>query len=156
MMHLIGYGNPGRCDDGLGQAFATRIAARNLPAIKVSADYQLSVDHALLIAKAHRVVFVDALMYADTPYEFAPVQPAPGDDLSSHCLSPAAVLALAATLFDAAPEAFVLGIAGAEFGEVKEGLSPIAEDNLRQAEAFFLDWLRRRERAADASGFAHA
>ncbi|NNF23466.1 MAG: hydrogenase maturation protease [Rhodobacteraceae bacterium] len=156
MMHLIGYGNPGRCDDGLGQAFAMRIAARNLPGIEVTADYQLSVDHALLIAEAQQVVFVDALMHADAPFGFAGVQPAPSHDLSSHSLSPAAVLALAATLFDAAPQAFVLGIGGGEFGEVKEGLSPVAEDNLCRAEAFFLDWLRSPKRQADASGYAHA
>ena len=32
-MQLIGYGNPGRCDDGLGPAFAARVAAQNLPGI---------------------------------------------------------------------------------------------------------------------------
>ena len=65
-------------------------------------------------------------------------------DLTSHSLSPAAVLALAVTLYDARPEAYVLGIAGVEFGEVKEGLSPLAEANLGLAEAFFLDWLGKQ------------
>ena len=47
---LIGYGNPGRGDDGLGPAFARRIAARGLPGVTVEIDYQLTVDHALMIA----------------------------------------------------------------------------------------------------------
>ena len=155
-MHLIGYGNPGRCDDGLGQAFATRIAARNLPGIEVSTDYQLSVDHALMIAEAEQVVFVDALMHTDAPFSFSSVQPAASHDLSSHSLSPAAVLALAATLFDARPRAQVLGISGQDFGEVREGLSVLAEDNLRLAEAFFLEWLRNPQVQENMSGYAHA
>ena len=155
-MHLIGYGNPGRCDDGLGQAFAARIAAQNLPRLKVSTDYQLSVDHALRITEAQQVVFVDALMHADAPFLFSNVQPAPSHDLSSHSLSPAAVLALAATLFDAAPHAYVLGIAGRDFGEVREGLSVLAEENLELAEAFFLEWLRNPQVQENVSGYAHA
>lgn len=141
-MHLIGYGNPGRCDDGLGQAFAARIAARNLPGIEVSTDYQLTVDHALKITEAQQVVFADALIGAATPFRFGAVQPAASHDLSSHSLTPDAVLALAMTLFDARPEAYVLGIAGRDFGEVREGLSPPAEEHLGLAEAFFLEWLR--------------
>ena len=76
-MYLIGYGNPGRCDDGLGPAFAARIAARDLPGVTVSTDYQLTVDHALEIAQADRVVFADALMRSDAPFRFGPVSPAP-------------------------------------------------------------------------------
>ena len=155
-MQLIGYGNPGRCDDGLGPAFAARIAARRLPGLDVSTDYQLTVDHALQIAGAKRVVFADALMNTDAPFTFASLAPAPSHDLSSHSLSPASVLALAATLFGARPEAYVLGIAGKEFGEVREGLSAVAEDNLRQAEAFFVDWLESPGPSAPVPGYSHA
>ncbi len=151
-MRLIGYGNPGRCDDGLGPAFAARIAARGLPELDVSTDYQLTVDHALKIATADRVVFVDALMRADAPYLFAAVQPLASHDVASHSLSPSSVLALAATLFDATPEAFVLGITGEDFGEVREGLSPLAMKNLDLAEAFFLDWLNSNKMASDTPG----
>ena len=155
-MHLIGYGNPGRGDDGLGPAFATRMAERGLSGVTVSTDYQLTVDHALRIAEAGRVVFVDALMRSDAPFRFAAVRPAPTHDLSSHSLSPAAVLALAATLYDAHPEAYVLGISGVEFGEVKEGLSAKAERNLTLAEGAFLQWLENSDCAKDIWGYAHA
>ena len=151
-MHLIGYGNPGRGDDGLGPSFAARIAARDQPGIVVSVDYQLTVDHALMIADAKRVVFVDAMIGAELPFRFDIVAPATNDGMSSHNLSPASVVALADTLYSATPEAYVLGIAGVEFGSVKEGLSPEAEDNLRCAEAFFLEWLQRPERSFDMPG----
>ncbi len=146
-MHLIGYGNPGRGDDGLGPSFAARIAARDLPGLVVSTDYQLTVDHALTIAGAESVVFVDALMTAEMPFRFNAIVPATPDGMSSHSLSPESVLALAATLYEPAQEAYVLGIGGVEFGEVKEGLSPEAEENLRRAEVFFVDWFESRKKA---------
>ncbi len=149
MIRLIGYGNPGRGDDGLGPAFAGRMG--DVPGVVVSTDYQLTVDHALWIAEAERVVFVDALIRSEQPFEFAPVVPSDRHDVTSHSLSPAAVLALSGTLFGATPEAFVLGITGYEFGEVKEGLSARAEENLRLALAFFDDWLVRSD-----GEFAHA
>lgn len=155
-MQLIGYGNPGRCDDGLGPAFAARIARRSLPGIEVSADYQLTVDHALLISGARQVVFVDALMGDPAPFRFARAQAAASHDLSSHALDPAAVLALAATLYGAEPEAHVLGISGVEFGAVREGLSDAAVTNLGLAEDFFIDWLMSPAGGARTPGHAHA
>ena len=150
-MHVIGYGNPGRGDDGLGLAFAARMAARNLPGIVVSSDYQLTVDHALKIANANQVVFVDAMTRADLPFQFASIRPAPIAELSSHSLSPGSVLALASSLYDAEVTAFLLGISGRDFDEVKEGLSAFAKENLALAETFLLGWLGSHKQAAESA-----
>lgn len=139
MIRLIGYGNPGRGDDGLGPALATRMMDE--ADVTVTSDYQLTVDHALLIADARFVVFADALMQSDGPYEFAQVSASTAYDVTSHSLSPQAVLALHQTLYGEPPQAFVLGITGYEFGEVKEGLSPLAQNNLSRATAFLRGWL---------------
>lgn len=155
-MLLIGYGNSGRCDDGLGPAFAERIAAMRLPAVEIDIDYQLTVDHALAVADAERVVFADALMSSEAPFEFARIHPGAGGSLASHSLTPATVLELARTLYGKEPQAFVLGIAGVEFGQVKEGLSEDAVRNLDLAEAFFLEWLAGRDSSTDQSGIASA
>ncbi len=64
--------------------------------------------------------------------------------MTSHSLSPPALLALYETLYGDAPPAFVLGIAGHEFGEVKEGLSPLALNNLALATEFLRDWCSRQ------------
>ena len=142
-MLLIGYGNPGRCDDGLGPAFAARLAARRMPGLTVMSDYQLTVDHALIVSQASPVVFVDALIDNGAPFRFHAIRPLASHDLTSHSLGPAAVIALAETLYDVRPEAHVLGITGHEFGEVREGLSAAARTNLDLAEAFFLEWFER-------------
>ena len=139
-MLLIGYGNPGRGDDGLGPAFSEAMSARGLAGLAVDADYQLVAEHALDVAGRDLVVFADAMMGGDAPFRFDRIVPAKPEALGSHSLRPETVLALADTLYGGAPEAYVLGISGYEFGEIREGLSEKAEANLEAAKAFFLSW----------------
>lgn len=141
MTLLIAYGNPGRGDDGLGPALAERLEAKALPDLRIVTDYQLTVEHALLLTDATRVVFADAEINSTAPFTFSPVSPASVGDVTSHSLSPRTVLTIAEALYDAMPRAFVLGIAGSEFGEVREGLSRGALGNLDLAEGFMLKWL---------------
>ncbi|WP_305987745.1 hydrogenase maturation protease [Roseibium sp. MMSF_3544] len=142
-MLLIGYGNPGRGDDGLGPAFSEAMAARNLSGLAVDTDYQLVAEHALAISTHDVVVFVDAEIGGVDAYSFQELEPGVPQALGSHSLSPQSVLALCETLYGARPRAFVLGITGTEFGEVKEGLSATARANLAVAETFFLEWLEQ-------------
>jgi len=152
VIRLIGYGNPGRGDDGLGPALADRMA--DVAGLAVTTEYQLTVDHALLISDAEMVIFADALLHADVPFTFTQATPSTSHDVTSHSLSPQAVLALCNTLYGHAPEAYVLGIAGHEFGEVKEGLSPLAQSNLSFAESLLRGWLTENNRAV--GGLANA
>ena len=138
---LIGYGNPGRGDDGLGPALAAGM--EGLAGLTVEIDYQLTVDHAALIAGHDLVVFADAAMGLGTSYAFAPVVAAP-QGMGSHQVTPQAALALAGLLFGREPPGWVLAIAGEAFGEVHEGLSPTAQGNLQQAAAFLRGWLAAR------------
>lgn len=141
MIRVIGYGNPGRGDDGLGPAFVEALEHAPRPGLEVLSAYQLSVEHALWISDAEHVVFVDALVGATEPVRFAPALPETGRALGSHALSPEAVLALSQTLFGQLPPAHVLGIAGASFGRVEEGLSAQARANLAVALRTFDHWL---------------
>ena len=43
---VIGYGNPGRQDDGLGAAVIERLEALGLEGVTVDADYQLNIEDA--------------------------------------------------------------------------------------------------------------
>jgi len=143
---LIGYGNPGRRDDGLGPAFSEGIAARRLPGLVVDTDYQLVAEHALAISEHDLVVFADAQISGaeidgTQAFSFREIEPGVPETLGSHSLIPETVLALCETLYGARPKAFVLGISGYDYGDVKEGLSKRAAENLNKAEAFFLDWL---------------
>lgn len=138
---MIGYGNPGRLDDGLGPALAGRLEAAALPAVSVEADYQLQVEDAEAVSRHDIVVFADAAVTGASPFAVSEVQPRRGISFSSHSLDPDEVLGLAHDLFQATARGFVLGIRGYEFNEFGERLSPGASRNLDEAEAFLLSVL---------------
>ncbi len=136
---MIGFGNPGRRDDGLGPAAAERLQARGLRGVSCDANYQLNIEDALAVSRHDVVVFVDAARGLREPYAFTPVRPAPALPAMSHALGPAAVLALATELYGRTPEAWILAIRGHRW-TIGEGLSAKAEKNL----ALALEFLENR------------
>jgi hydrogenase maturation protease len=146
---LIGCGNPGRGDDGLGPALAARIAALDLPGLTVEIDDQLTVDHAAPIAAHDLVIFADAAVGLDAPFRLTPLGGATPTALGSHQVTPEAALHLARLLYGRAPRGWTLAISGREFGEVREGLGTAARANLSRATAWLSAWLAR---AAMSSG----
>ena len=140
---VIGYGNPGRGDDGLGPALAAAIAEMHLPDVTVESDYQLTVDHTTQIAAHDLVVFANAAIGLPEPWRLSALAAEPCETLGSHHLSPSAALYLTRLLYDKAPPAWVLAIAGTEFDDLREGLCPVAQHNLALAVSSLKDWLAR-------------
>lgn len=138
---MIGYGNPARGDDGLGPALAARLEQLQLPEVTVEADYQLSLEHAALIAGYAVVVFADAARDATGPFYFAPLEAAPTRPGSSHAASPAQIAALARDCFGATPRCYVLGIRAHALDDFREGLTPEGAAGLEAALAFLVRFL---------------
>lgn len=141
---VIGYGNPGRLDDGLGPALAEAVARCNPAGVNVDADYQLTVEDAAAVAAHEVVVFADADMTGPEPFSFRAVRPAAGLGFTTHGLEAPAVMALAGELFAADTRGYILGIRGYEFDQFGEGLSDRARENLAAATQFLLNVLRDR------------
>jgi len=133
---VIGYGNPGRLDDGLGPAFASAVEALNLPGVTVDANYQLMVEDAAEIAQHDVVVFVDADVAGPEPFKFTRIKAKPALSFSSHRVEPEPLLALAQDLFGAKARAYVLAIRGYDFNGFGEYLSESARANLDAAVEF--------------------
>jgi hydrogenase maturation protease len=133
---VIGYGNPGRRDDGLGPALAATVERWALPGVTVEVDYQLAVEHAATAAAHAVVIFADASVSGAGPFHFRRIAAKGELGFSSHALEPAAVLALARDLFGARTRGYVLGIRGYEFNEFGERLSAGARANLAGAASF--------------------
>jgi hydrogenase maturation protease len=134
---LIGFGNPGRLDDGLGPALAEAVEKLDLPGLTVDSDYQLTVEDAAEVAKYDVVVFADAAVAGADPFWVKRIACGPSRvSFSSHSVSPQAVLALTKELFDSEPKGYVLGIRGHEFNEFGERLSRRAKANLAEAIAY--------------------
>lgn len=133
---LIGYGNPGRKDDGLGPALADAIARLRLPNVTIESCYQLTVEDAVLVAGHETVIFADAATCGAEPFFFRPVDPFETHAFTTHDLEPGAVLALARSLYGAKTRGYMLGIRGHVFNLFEDSLSFAARENLDAAARF--------------------
>jgi hydrogenase maturation protease len=151
---VIGYGNPGRGDDGLGPACAAALEQLDLPGTRVTQSYQLQIEDAVEVARHHSVLFIDAALAGEEPVALTRVRAGtpPTVGFSSHSLSPAAVLVLARELFGAHTRGYVLAIRGYAFDELGEGLSKEAQRNLAAAVALCRQLLALEDGEFDRPG----
>lgn len=140
---VIGIGNPSRGDDALGPLAVERLRALDLPGVELLTDFQLQVEYALDLQGRAEVIFVDAAASGPAPYAFAPVTAAADASVSSHALSPAALLHACQQLDVPPPPAYVLAIRGDAF-ELGEDLSAAAAANLEAALAWLAEKLGAR------------
>lgn len=143
-MLVLGYGNPGRQDDGLGPAFAEALDALDIPGVSVHAAFQLNIEDAANASEHDAVLFADADAAGSEPYAITKAEPAPTVAFTSHAVAPGAILAICEDYFGKRPKAWVLGIRGYTF-EFAEGLSPEAQKNLELAVAFVQSWIATSE-----------
>lgn len=139
---VIGYGNPGRIDDGLGPAFAEAVGRMNLPDVTVDADYQLTVEDAAAAAEHDVVLFADAAVKGREPFFLKEIAPSDTVSFSTHSVEPESVLALAKTMFHAPIRGYALGIRGYAFNEFGEYITGPALKNLEAALTYMEPVLR--------------
>lgn len=144
MILLIGFGNPGRLDDGLGPAVAEAVGKMGLPDVAVDSDYQLMVEDAATVAQYETVIFVDAAVSGREPFSFTRVEPLVEISFSSHSVEPREVMGLAQKLFGAKTEAYLLGIRGYQFNGFGYGFSEQAGRNLDAALVFLEEVLKEK------------
>ena len=134
---VIGIGNQGRADDGLGWAFIDHIKDHLPENIDHEYRYQLQIEDAELLSHYSEVYFVDAdKKNWQQGFGFAPCKSDVSHGFSTHELDPETVLYLANTIYNTYPKAYILGITGMDF-QLKIGLSPKAEINLNGALEYF-------------------
>jgi hydrogenase maturation protease len=135
---VIGYGNPGRQDDGLGPAVAAEIDKLGRANLTVFDNYQLNIEDAIDVAEHDVVWFVDAAKVGPSPFAVTVVECAFAVDFTSHLVRPEVVLALSQQYYQKAPKAFLLGVRGFEFAFVEE-LTAAAANNMRLAVSMLTD-----------------
>lgn len=138
---IIACGNPSRGDDALGPLFIEQLEAikqqhPDWQPVELLTDFQLHIEHAVDLENRELVLFVDASISAEAPYEFTRLQAIRDTSYTSHALSPSAVLHIYQQVYHtAAPIAFQLAIRGYAF-ELGEPLSSSAQSYLSAALAF--------------------
>ena len=134
---LIGIGNSGRGDDGLGWAFADKMVHDEN--FEVVYRYQLQIEDAELISGYEETWLIDAShQKLEHGFECTEVLPVANYTYTTHALHPSAVINLCHEVFQKQPMVFLLGISGSEF-YLGAGLSPVAKNNLKRAMKFFLE-----------------
>jgi hydrogenase maturation protease len=143
---IIGYGNPSRGDDALGPTAIEAIEklAAEHPEwgeIETVTDFQLQIEFVTDLAGRERIVFVDAAASGAEPFSFGPLVAKEDASISSHALSPAALLAVYRSFHgEDAPPTFLLAIRGYDF-DLGVPLSQAAEKNLTAAVSRMEEWL---------------
>ncbi|WP_254030381.1 hydrogenase maturation protease [Planktothrix agardhii] len=66
MILIVGYGNPIRGDDGIGQAVITELEQLNLMNVRSLSLHQLTPEVAAEMAEVDTVIFVDASLEGKT------------------------------------------------------------------------------------------
>lgn len=139
---VFGWGNPARGDDALGPLFVDAVDAMGLPGVECLTDFQLQVEHALDLEGRHRVLFVDASFGAPEPFGVEPVSARRDDSITTHAMTPQAVLQVYRDLQGEPPPAWLLGMRG-ECWALGDPVSAAARVRLDAALDWARDWLTR-------------
>ena len=136
---LIGIGNTGRSDDGLGWKFVELISNAGFADVDFEFRYQLQIEDALLVSRYDKVVFVDSShTELDNGFVMQCCLTAQHYFFSSHIQTPETILYLASELYNKTPEAYTLAISAKDW-RIGTVLSKEAEKNLQKAVSFFED-----------------
>ncbi|MCR9289779.1 MAG: hydrogenase maturation protease [Bacteroidetes bacterium] len=134
---MIGIGNCGRSDDGLGWAFVETIEKGGDFPGDTLLRYQLQVEDADLISQYDQVIFVDAYQGGlEDGYTFKKCLAAKDFSFTTHRLPPETVLYLCQELYQKNPNAYMLLIDGEKW-ELEIRLSELGQKNLQKALNFF-------------------
>ena len=135
---IIGIGNNGRQDDGLGWLFLDFLEEQHSD-IDIEYRYQLQIEDADLISNYKTVIFVDATKEeTENGFYLEPCHPSEKYSFSTHALAPETVLYLSDKLYDHNPDASIFAIQGYDW-ELMIGLSEKGTINLNKAKKHFKD-----------------
>ena len=135
---VLGIGNSGRKDDGLGWRFIDFLKEQEIGGLEFDYRYQLQIEDAELISQYDRVIFVDATKEPTTEgFYLRPCFKAEVTEMNSHSLHPETIYSLCSAIYEKDPECLILAIEGKEW-ELQTGLSPEAERNLERAKGYFI------------------
>lgn len=152
---ILGYGNPGRRDDGLGPAVAEELERLHPGLVIVETAFQPALEQCAELAATRAALFIDAARKGPAPFSMTPIRrenvsagghQRAATSFTTHLFGPRDLLAVCEASFGARPPAWLFGVRGYHFG-VGEGLSGGARRNAALSVAF-LDVLLRKGREA--------
>jgi hydrogenase maturation protease len=125
MILVIGYGNPLRTDDAIGQHVAWELKKYfKRTDLLVQIVYQLTPELVEIVSHFDYVIFIDARI-GTTPGQIIQeeIRPYYGSGALTHNVNPAALLAEASVLYDKTPAGMLISVVGDGF-DYGTNLSP--------------------------------
>lgn len=143
---VLGWGNLSRGDDALGPlcvaALRDALPSTMQDQVEFLDDYQLQVEFALDLVARERVLLIDASLDSRAPFEARAVQPRRDSTISSHALSPEALLQIYSDLQgQPPPPTMVLAIRGEAF-ELGAPMTATATAHLAAALVWAKEWIQ--------------
>ncbi len=133
---VFAWGNISRGDDGIGPLLAESLRSLGIPALSIIEDHQLNIEHVMDFNGDTPLLFIDASIAIDRGYRLERIEPTVDGNFSTHAISPQALLNVYQKSTGAdAPEAFLLHVAGKQFG-LGESLGETANDAVDAARNF--------------------
>jgi hydrogenase maturation protease len=127
---VIGYGNPLRSDDGVGQQIAKEIAGWELPNVETIAVHQLTPELVELLARVDSAIFVDAYSgTTDQDIQIRPLELAESGITTGHWCEPQVLLAMTQALYGSHPRSWWVMVPGVNF-ELGDACSSIAQQGI--------------------------
>jgi len=149
---IIGYGNPGRQDDGIGVLLVDELHRwadeKQLDFVFTDANYQLNLEDAATISDFELVIFADASREDISDFKLVELEPSPEVNFTMHSVSPAFILHLCEQIFHRRPEAFLLHIKGNAWEFMAEPTDG-ALGNLQRALDYIKDFIVHYNNTAD-------
>lgn len=143
---ILAVGNESRGDDALAPLLVRRFQTEKVTVqAELIEDFQLQVEHVTDLLGRSAVLFVDADMSCQAPFQFSEIAAVHDQSYTSHAMTPCALLHTFKQVYGAhAPTSFLLRIRGYGF-ELGESLSNEASVNLELATAEVRNWLAHRQ-----------
>ncbi len=114
---IFTWGNPSRGDDALGTQVYDLLLKEKPDDVEVLTDFQLQIEHTVDLERRNCILFVDASVSANAPFEFYPLTAAEDDSYTTHAMSPASLLSVYEKVNrQTPPPCYLLSIRGYEFG----------------------------------------
>ncbi len=146
---IIAIGNESRGDDALAPLLLRQLQAENFAQTEFIEDFQLQVEHVTDLTGRSAVLFIDADMACEAPFQLSEISAAQDNSYTSHAMTPFALMHTYRQVYGSdAPPCYLLRIRGYGF-ELGERLSDEASANLALATAEVRQWLASRTQSSN-------
>jgi hydrogenase maturation protease len=139
---IFTWGNPSRGDDAIGPCIHDRLQTTDMAGVDLQTDFQLQIEHVIDLESRERILFVDASVSAQAPFEFCELRPDRDSSYTTHAMSPGALMSVFTQVNgQQPPPSFMLSVRGYEFG-LGLPISGEAKRNTEMAYSFIIDLLK--------------